>query len=36
MAIILWRPTGLMGFVNEFLQRRREQQQKPARASTAP
>jgi branched-chain amino acid transport system permease protein len=36
MAIILWRPTGLMGLVNEFLQRRREQRQKPARARTAP
>jgi branched-chain amino acid transport system permease protein len=36
MAVILWRPNGLMGFVNELLQRRREQQQKPARARTAP
>jgi branched-chain amino acid transport system permease protein len=36
MAIILWRPTGLMGLVNEFLQRRREQRQKPARAGAAP
>jgi branched-chain amino acid transport system permease protein len=35
MAIILWRPTGLMGFANELLQRRRERQ-KPARARTAP
>jgi branched-chain amino acid transport system permease protein len=35
MAIILWRPTGLMGFINELLQRRREQQ-KLARAGTAP
>jgi branched-chain amino acid transport system permease protein len=33
MTIILWRPTGLMGFVNEALQRRRERQ-KPARART--
>ena len=36
MAIILWRPTGLMGLVNEFLQRRRERQKKPARTRTAP
>jgi len=36
MAVILWRPNGLMGFVNELLQRRRKQQQKPARARTAP
>lgn len=36
MAVILWRPTGLMGFVNEAWQRRRERQQKPARARTAP
>ncbi len=35
MAIILWRPTGLMGFVNEILQRRRERQQ-PSRARAAP
>jgi branched-chain amino acid transport system permease protein len=35
MAIILWRPTGLMGFANELLQRRRERR-KPARARTAP
>ena len=35
MAVILWRPTGLMGFVNEFLQRRREQkQQQPSHAWT--
>ncbi len=35
MAIILWRPTGLMGWINEAIQRRRERQ-KPARARTAP
>jgi branched-chain amino acid transport system permease protein len=35
MAIILWRPTGLMGFANELLRRRRERQ-KPARARIAP
>ena len=29
MAVILWRPTGLMGFVNEVWQRRRERQQAP-------
>jgi branched-chain amino acid transport system permease protein len=33
MAIILWRPTGLMGFINEAIARRREQ--KP-RVRTAP
>jgi branched-chain amino acid transport system permease protein len=36
MAVILWRPTGLMGFANEVLQRRRERQQEPSRARTAP
>jgi branched-chain amino acid transport system permease protein len=36
MAVILWRPTGLMGFVNETLQRRRERQQAPSRARTVP
>jgi branched-chain amino acid transport system permease protein len=36
MAVILWRPTGLMGFANEVLQRRRERQQAPSRARTAP
>jgi branched-chain amino acid transport system permease protein len=35
MAIILWRPTGLMGWFNETLQRRNERQ-KPARARSAP
>src|SRR6201996_2144537 len=34
MAIILWRPTGLMGYFNEVMARRREQQ-KP-RVGTAP
>jgi branched-chain amino acid transport system permease protein len=33
MAIILWRPTGLMGMVNEVLQRR-AQQRKPTQART--
>ena len=33
MAVILWRPTGLMGFINEVIARRREQ--KP-RVRTAP
>ena len=33
MAVILWRPTGLMGMVNEVLQRR-AQQRKPAQART--
>jgi branched-chain amino acid transport system permease protein len=36
MAVILWRPTGLMGFANEVLQRRRERQQEPSHARTAP
>jgi branched-chain amino acid transport system permease protein len=36
MAVILWRPTGLMGFANEVLQRRRERQQALSRARTAP
>ena len=36
MAIILWRPTGLMGFVNEALQRRRDRKPAPSRARTAP
>ena len=35
MAVILWRPTGLMGFVNEFLQRRRKhKQQQPSHTRT--
>jgi len=34
MAVILWRPTGLMGWVNEAMQRHRERQ--PARPRTAP
>jgi branched-chain amino acid transport system permease protein len=33
MAVILWRPTGLMGMLNELLQRR-ARREKPARAST--
>jgi branched-chain amino acid transport system permease protein len=33
MAVILWRPTGLMGMLNEVLQRR-AQREKPARART--
>jgi len=36
MAVILWRPTGLMGLVNETLQRRRDRQQAPTCARTAP
>ena len=36
MAVILWRPTGLTGFANEVLQRRRERQQALSRARTAP
>jgi branched-chain amino acid transport system permease protein len=35
MAVILWRPTGLMGFINEVIERRREQKPKP-RVRTAP
>ena len=35
MAVILWRPTGLMGMLNEVLQRR-AQREKPAHASTVP
>jgi branched-chain amino acid transport system permease protein len=35
MAVILWRPTGLMGMLNEVLQRR-ARNQKPAPARTAP
>jgi branched-chain amino acid transport system permease protein len=34
MAVILWRPTGLMGWVNEALQRHRDRQ--PANPRTAP
>jgi branched-chain amino acid transport system permease protein len=34
MAVILWRPTGLMGWINEALQRHRERQ--PANPRTAP
>jgi branched-chain amino acid transport system permease protein len=33
MAVILWRPTGLMGMLNEMLQRR-AQHEKPARATS--
>jgi len=33
MAVILWRPTGLMGMLNAVLQRR-AQREKPARASS--
>lgn len=36
MAVILWRPTGLMGLVNEALQRRRDRRQAPSPARTAP
>jgi branched-chain amino acid transport system permease protein len=35
MAVILWRPTGLMGMLNEVLQRRAERE-KPRQARTAP
>jgi len=35
MAVILWRPTGLMGFINEALQRRRERKPAAAPARTA-
>jgi branched-chain amino acid transport system permease protein len=35
IAVILWRPTGLMGFVNEALQRRRERKPAASRARTA-
>src|SRR5689334_19614584 len=35
MAVILWRPTGLMGFVNEVLQRRRDRKPAPSPARTA-
>jgi branched-chain amino acid transport system permease protein len=35
MAVILWRPTGLMGFVNEVLQRRRNRKPAPSPARTA-
>src|SRR5581483_289125 len=34
MAVILWRPTGLMGWVNEAMQRHRDRQ--PATPRTAP
>jgi branched-chain amino acid transport system permease protein len=34
MAVILWRPTGLMGWINEAMQRHRERQ--PATPRTAP
>ena len=34
MAVILWRPTGLMGMLNDLL-RRRTQHEKPAQARTA-
>jgi branched-chain amino acid transport system permease protein len=34
MAIILWRPTGLMGWINEAIQRRRDR--RPASPRTAP
>src|SRR6201999_1143589 len=34
MAVILWRPTGLMGWINEAMQRHRDRQ--PANPRTAP
>jgi branched-chain amino acid transport system permease protein len=35
MAVILWRPTGLMGFINDALQRRRERKPAASPARTA-
>jgi branched-chain amino acid transport system permease protein len=35
MAVIVWRPTGLMGMLNEILHRR-ARREKAAHASTAP